>query len=86
MEIWEIVGVDTRAEVNIKAENKVIKGVKWYMVGDAPAADGRFLGRVTRDQFISNERLAQLNVAPKPGQTVTLYFNRYGDIVKVDVA
>ena len=44
------------------------------------------MGKVVKDQFVSNERLAALNVALKPGDMITLYFNRYGDIAKVEIA
>lgn len=87
MEVWEVVGVDTQAQMNFKTENRVINGVKWMLVGDAPAdQNGRFRGSVVREQFISNERLRSLNVAPVPGDIITIYFNRYGDVAKVDIA
>lgn len=85
MEVWEVVGVDTNAQMNIKAENKIIRGVKWMLVGDAPDNSGRYRGRVVREQFISNERLAALGVQPLPGDIITMYFNRFGDVAKVEV-
>lgn len=86
METWEVVGVDTKSEITIKAEGKLIRGVKLYLIGDAPAdQSGRYRGRVCREQFLSNERLGALGVQPLPGDHITLYFNRYGDIVKIDV-
>lgn len=86
METWEVVGVDTKAEVNIKAEGKLIRGVKLYLLGDAPDdRNGRYLGRVVREQFLSNDRLGALGVAPQPGNVITLYFNRYGDVAKIEV-
>lgn len=86
MEVWEVIGVDTNAQVNIKAENKVIRGIKLFLVGDAPDQSGRYRGRQCRDQFISNERLAALNVQPMPGDTITIYFNRFGDLAKIEIA
>lgn len=86
METWKLIGVDRDAHVVIRSENKTIKGVKWFLVGESGDVTGRFLGEVCREQFISNERLQRLNVAPMPGQTVTMYFNRFGDIEKVEVA
>lgn len=86
METWEVVGVDTNAEVNIRAENKLIRGVKLFLIGDAPDdGKGRYRGRICRDQFLSNERLNALKVQPLPGDVITIYFNRYGDIIKIDV-
>ena len=87
MEIWEVVGVDTNAIRTIKAENKKIYGISLYLIGDAPAGDKeRILGRVVREQFISNERRARLGVEPMPGDTITLIFNRWGDIEDIQVA
>ncbi len=86
MEVWEVVGVDTDAVMRIQSENRTYKGVRWYLLGDAPAGyDKRYLGRVARDQFVSNERLERLGVHPMPGQIITLYFDRSGGICKVDV-
>lgn len=87
MEVWEVVGVDTSAQVKFQ-DNRVVNGVRWHLVGDAPTDlknPQRYLGKVVKDQFISHERLAALNVAPKPGEYITLYFNRYGDIAKVEI-
>lgn len=87
METWEVVGVDANCQLTIKAENKVIRGVKLYLIGDAPDdASGRYLGKICREQFLSNDRLGTLGVEPLPGDLITLYFNRYGDIVKIEVA
>lgn len=85
METWEVVGVDTNAQVNIKNEGKIIRGVKLFLVGDAPDENGRYRGRVCREQFLSNDRMASLKVAPMPGDIITLYFNRFGDVIKIDV-
>ena len=85
METWEVVGVDTNAQVNIKAEGKTIRGVKLFLVGDAPAENGRYRGRICREQFLSNERLDQLKVTPQPGDIITMFFNRFGDVAKIDV-
>ena len=86
MELWEVVGVDTNAQVTIKAENKTFRGIKLFLVGDAPDENGRYRGRICREQFLSNERLQQLRVAPQPGDLITIYFNRFGDVAKIEVA
>lgn len=83
MEVWEIVGVDTKAKIKFN-DGREVNGVRWYMVGEAPQEANRYMGNVVKDQFISNERLAALNVAPKPGDKICMYFNRYGDIAKVE--
>ena len=85
METWEVVGVDTNATITIKAENKTIRGVKLFLVGDFPEDDGRFRGRACREQFLSNDRLNQLKVQPMPGDIITIYFNRFGDVAKIDL-
>lgn len=85
METWEIVGVDTKATIKFN-DGRSVDGARWYMLGDAPDdRNDRYLGKVVKDQFVSNERLKALGVLPQPGQIITLYFNRYGDIAKVDV-
>ena len=84
MEVWEVVGVDKKAKIKFN-DGREVNGVRWHLVCDAPQEGDRYLGKVVKDQFVSNERLAALNVAPMPGQIITLYFNRYGDIAKVEV-
>lgn len=84
LEVWEVVGVDTKAQIKFQ-DGRTVNGVRWHLVGDAPADPQRYLGKVVKDQFVSQERLAALNVAPKPGEVITLYFNRYGDIAKVEI-
>ena len=87
MEIWEVVGVDTNAQIKFN-DGRTVTGIRWHLVGDAPRDlknPGRYLGRVVKDQFISNERINALGVAPKPGDVITLLFNRYGDICDVRI-
>ena len=84
MEIWEVLAVDKNHVITIKAEGKKIPGIMLLLrdpngkVGDRE----RYLGFVWREQFISNERLAMLQVTPMPGDIITLNFNRFGDIVE----
>lgn len=87
MEVWEVVGVDTQAERTIREEGKKYQGVCFYLIGDAPEGpDGRYLGRICREQFVTNDRMREAcPVAPHPGDVITLYFNRYGGIAKIDV-
>lgn len=87
MEIWEVVAVDKNHVITIKAEGKKIPGIKLLLrdpngkVGDRE----RYLGFVWLEQFISNERLAMLQVTPMPGDKITLIFNRFGDIVECNI-
>ena len=85
MEQWEVVCVDKAARMRIREENKVYDGVRWLLKALEWKED-QFLGYAWKDQFVSNERLARLHVAPKPGDIITLYFDRSGAICKVDVA
>ena len=85
METWEIVGIDTKATIKFN-DGRTVDGARWYMIGDVPEGSAnRYIGRVVKDQFVSNERLKALGVLPQPGQIITLYFNRYGDIAKVEI-
>lgn len=88
MEHWEVIAVDKNAVMRFKNENKEIVGVRWLLKGTEPAdgSQDRFIGFNWHDQFVSNDRLAKLGVAPKPGDVITIYFNRYGDITNVEVA
>lgn len=86
MEVWEIVGVDTNASIKFN-DGRTVNGIRWHMVGEAPEDNnrGRYLGKVVKDQFVSSERLKSLGVEPLPGSKICMYFNRYGDIAKVEI-
>lgn len=87
METWEVVAVDKNSIMRFKNEGKEIRGVRLLLRGSEPAGGekDRYLGFNWHDQFISNERLQTLNVAPQPGDVINIFFNRYGDIIKIDV-
>lgn len=85
MEMWEIVCVDTKAVMRIREENKTYNGVRWLMKAVEVEEKDRYIGWSWKDQFVSNERLAKLQVAPKPGDQIILYFDRMGSICKVDL-
>lgn len=84
MEEWFVVGVDMKAQIKFQ-DGRMVNGVRWHLVGAAPHDPQRYIGKVVKDQFVSNERLATLNVAPKPDDYIVMYFNRYGDIAKVEI-
>lgn len=84
METWEVLCVDKNAKMRIREENKMYEGVRWLLKALDFKQDD-FLGFAWKDQFISNERLAKLGVAPRPGDVIVLYFDRSGSICKVDV-
>lgn len=87
MEHWEVVGVDMKAAVsfNDAGGKRTVNGIRWHLIGDAPNDSQKYMGKIVKDQFISNERFATLNVAPKPGDKIIIYFNRFGDISQVDI-
>ncbi len=86
MEIWEVVGVDKKATMRIREENKTYTGVRLFLVGEPETDDpSRYLGKVCKDQFISTERMNMLKVVPVPGDVITLYFDRYGSICKIEL-
>ena len=84
MELWEIFGVDMTAQIKFN-DGRTVNGCRWHMIGEAPEDVQRYMGKVVKDQFVSNERLAVLGVKPMPGDKIVMYFNRYGDISKVEV-
>ena len=87
MEQWEVLAVDKNALLRFKADNKEVRGARLLLRGSAPAGGekDRYLGFDWHDQFISNERLDKLGVTPRPGDIIQMYFNRYGDIVKIEI-
>lgn len=84
MELWEIVGIDMTAQIKFN-DNRTVNGCRWHMIGEAPEDPQRYMGKIVKDQFVSNERLGALGVKPMPGDKIVMYFNRYGDIAKVDI-
>ena len=90
MEIWKVLAVDKKAKVLIREENKTYYGLRYLL--QAPEIDpketDRWVKLQWREQFISNERLANLGVIPCPGDTIKLFFDRYGaidELIVVDV-
>lgn len=88
MEKWKVIAADKQAEVKIREENKTYKGVRYLLQGDEPASakEDRWACFNWREQFISNERLAKLGVIPCPGDTIKLYFDRFGAIDDIVIA
>lgn len=87
METWYVLAVDTAHQFKSKQDGNLIRGVR-FLLQDPAAEVGdrtRFRGFVWQEQFVSNERLAKLNVQPMPGDTITITFNRYGDIAEIKV-
>lgn len=87
METWEVLAIDKNAVMRIKSENKEIPGVRFLLRGSEPVGgtNDRYLGFNWHDQFVSNARLEKLNVQPMPGDVINIYFNRYGDIIKLEI-
>lgn len=57
MEVWEVVGVDTKAQIKFQ-DGRTVNGVRWHLVGDAPADPQRYLGKVVKD--ISSSAMSAL--------------------------
>lgn len=87
METWKVLAVDKKAKISFRSENKTIEGVRLLLQGPEPkfGEDERFIGFPWHDQFISHDRMKQLGVEPRPGETIVLLFNRYGDIEKMNI-
>lgn len=88
METWEVIAIDKKAILRFKNDGKEIQGIRMLLRGTEPAKDvnDRYVGFNWHDQFMSNERLAKLNVCPKVGDIINLFFNRYGDIEHLQIA
>ena len=87
MENWEVIAVDKNSILRFKNDGKEIRGVRFLLRGNEPVGGDkdRYLGFNWFDQFISHERLEKLNVFPLPGDIVNISFNRYGDIISIDI-
>lgn len=72
-DIRNIVGVES---VNFEKDGKQIKGTRFYTLEDIPA--GRGTGKKSDRIFLSDAKLAQMDFTPAVGQTVAVYYNRYG--------
>ena len=87
MEIWKVLAVDKKATLKIREENKIYLGLRYLL--QAPVSDpkepDRWVKFQWREQFISNERLTNLGVIPCPGDTIKLFFDRFGSIDEIIV-
>lgn len=68
-----IVGIEP---INFDKDGKKISGKRLYTLEDIPA--GRGTGKKSDKIFLSDAKLAQLDFTPAVGQTVAIYYNRYG--------
>lgn len=82
MELWEVVGVDTKATEKNKTTGEVVAGVKYYLVGDNfdSTDEGRFLGRCVSALFLSNADRERLKYDAPVGSIVEVAYNRWGKV------
>lgn len=72
-DIRNIVGVEL---VDFEKDGKKVSGTRLYTLEDIPA--GRGTGKKSDKIFLSDAKLAQMDFTPAVGQTVAVYYNRYG--------
>lgn len=86
METWKVMAVDTDSRFKSRQDGKEIAGVKLLLtpVENTCTDRSRFRGLEWMEQFISNERMNALKVAPQPGDVITLIFNRHGSIERIE--
>ena len=74
-DIRNIVGIEN---VNFEKDGKEIRGARLYTLEDIPA--GRGTGKKSDKIFLSEAKLKQMSFTPAVGQTVAVYYNRYGGV------
>ena len=80
MEIWTVVGVDTKASEKNKA-GELISGVKYHVYGPNFDPDGeRYLGDCVSVIFLSDADRARLMYDAMPGQKIRVAYNRWGRV------
>ena len=80
MEVWTVVGVDTKASEKNKNTGAVIAGVKFHVYGDNfdPSDPDRCLGQCVSVIFVSNEDRTKFQFDPMPGDQIRVAYNRWG--------
>lgn len=74
-DIRNIVGVEP---VNFEKDGKKVSGTRFYTLEDIPA--GRGTGKKADKIFLSEAKLKQMSFTPAVGQTVAVYYNRFGGV------
>lgn len=80
-DIRNIVGIE---KVNFTKDGKEIMGDRLYTLENIPA--GRGTGKKSDKIFLSEAKLKQMSFTPTVGQTVTVYYNRYGGVSHLALA
>lgn len=75
-DIRNIVGVEL---VDFEKDGKKVSGTRFYTLEDIPADRGT--GKKADKIFMSDAKLKQIGFTPSVGQTVSVYYNRYGAVV-----
>lgn len=84
MEVWEIVGIEFNARFK-GDDGQVVGGIRLHLAGD-PEPGSNVTGKVVRNQFISDQSVSKHQIKAEVGNTITFYFNRFGNICKVEVS
>lgn len=84
MEVWEIVGIELNAKFK-GDDGAIVPGIRLHLAGD-PEPGSALTGKQVRNQFISQQALTKHQINPEIGKTITFWFNRFGNICKVEVA
>lgn len=65
-------------------QTEKIEGSTIYYEEELPARNGA-IGKKGDKCFLTSEKLKNLDFTPMPGQIVTLLFNRYGTVMKIQL-
>lgn len=82
MEIWTVVGVDTKAIEKIKSTGESVSGVKYHVHGanfDSSDPD-RCLGECVSVIFLSHDERERFKYDAMPGDQIRVAYNRWGKI------
>lgn len=87
MEVWKVLAVDTDYKFKSRNDGNMVPGIRLLLTPPVNECGDRtrFRGFEWMEQFITNERMRELNVQPMPGDTIQLIFNRYGSIEEIKI-
>ena len=81
MEIWTVVGVDTKATDVIKSTGEKVAGIKLHVTGSNFDPDqDRYLGDCVSVIFISHATRQKLQYDPMPGARIQVAYDRWGRV------
>ena len=82
MEIWTVVGIDTKAVDKNKTTGDHRLGVKIYLVGEnfEPDQGDRYIGQVCSALFLTHDERKRFAYDPMPGDRIQVAYNRWGRV------